>query len=161
MHHGSGADFDMAADSDAAYDHGPGADEAMVADLRRFAVRFSDGDILINAAVGADSGISGDIYAVQAVGEGEESFDDGAVSQVSPVPTGCAVEKKGQDISRKPVLCVLPPALQPPKAAQVVPLGIIGDPRPKRVPHKLSAMAWVITCSRRSPAACIIRGNRL
>ena len=48
--------------------HGSGPNQAVSANLRGLSLHLTDGDVLINPAAGTNSGITGDVDAVKAVG---------------------------------------------------------------------------------------------
>ncbi|MFR0733157.1 MAG: hypothetical protein ACLSHU_02120 [Oscillospiraceae bacterium] len=68
MDHGPCADFDAVSDPDAAHHHGSGPNQAVSANLRGLSLHLTNGDVLINPAAGTNSGITGDVDAVKAVG---------------------------------------------------------------------------------------------
>lgn len=101
------ADFDPIADSNTPNKHRTCADEYIISDDRCFFMHFADGYILINTAVRADFGISGNENAVQSVRQGRTAFDDGIRPDVSAVPMRTAIAKKQKELVHERIACVL------------------------------------------------------
>ena len=131
MHHRPRADLDAIADADAAYHHGACADEAIVADGGRLLADFTDGDVLVNPAIGAQNGVAGDVHAVEAVGEGGLAGNFGAGAQVPAVAPRRAIQEKGHNVPKKLASDALPPPVEPPEPPEIVSLGPVHQDLPK------------------------------
>ena len=65
----SRADAHIVPDADIPYQNGVGADQAIVPNLRRFTAHLADGNILVDPAPAANSGIPGNVYSMEPVGQ--------------------------------------------------------------------------------------------
>ena len=70
----------------------------------RLLADFTDGDVLVNPAIGAQNGVAGDVHAVETVGEGGLAGDFGTCAQVPAVAPRRAIQEKGSQRPEKTCL---------------------------------------------------------